>query len=113
VLDQLKELGVLLALDDFGTGYSSLSYLKQFPVDIVKIDQSFVTDLTRDKSSRAIVSKSIELAHLLDLVVVAEGVETEEQYEAVATLQSDLCQGFYFGRPTSAAMMSELMGTAS
>jgi diguanylate cyclase (GGDEF)-like protein len=113
VLDQLKELGVLLALDDFGTGYSSLSYLKQFPVDIVKIDQSFVTDLTRDKSSRAIVSKSIELAHLLDLVVVAEGVETEEQYEAVASLRSDLCQGFYFGRPTSSARMGELMCAAS
>lgn len=113
VLNQLKELGLLLALDDFGTGYSSLSYLKQFPVDIVKIDQSFITDLTRDKSSHAIVSKSIELAHLLDLVVVAEGIETEEQYEAIANLECDLCQGFYFGRPTSSTIIGELMLVAS
>ncbi len=113
VLKQLKELGVLLALDDFGTGYSSLTYLKQFPVDIVKIDQSFITDLTRDKSSFAIVSKSIELAHLLDLIVVAEGVETAEQYEAIAELECDLCQGFYFGRPTSPTIIGELMGVAS
>ncbi len=107
VLDQLKELGLLIALDDFGTGYSSLSYLKRFPVDIVKIDQSFITDLTRDKSSHAIVSKSVELAHLLDMVVVAEGVETEDQYQAVAALDCDLCQGFYFGRPTSPTIIGE------
>ena len=113
MLDQLKELGLLLALDDFGTGYSSLSYLKQFPVDIVKIDQSFITDLTRDRSSHAIVSKSIELAHLLDLAVVAEGVETEEQYEAIAALDCDLCQGFYFGRPVSSSLIGELMSVTS
>ncbi len=100
VLDQLKELGLSIALDDFGTGYSSLSYLKQFPVDIVKIDQRFITDLDRDKSSHAIVSKTIELAHLLDLTVVCEGVETEGQHQAVARLSSDFCQGFHFCRPT-------------
>jgi diguanylate cyclase (GGDEF)-like protein len=113
VLDQLKELGVLLALDDFGTGYSSLSYLKQFPVDIVKIDQSFVIDLTRDEASHAIVSKSIELAHLLGLAVVAEGVETSEQHEAIAALECDLCQGFYFGRPVSSSLTGELMSVTS
>jgi diguanylate cyclase (GGDEF)-like protein len=109
VLDQLKELGVQLALDDFGTGYSSLSYLKQFPVDIVKIDQSFVIDLTRDEASHAIVSKSIELAHLLGLAVVAEGIETSEQHEAIAALECDLCQGFYFGRPASSSRIGQLM----
>ena len=101
VLNELKELGLLLALDDFGIGYSSLSYLKQFPVDIVKIDQSFIKDVARDQSSQAIVSKTIELAHLLDLTVVSEGIETLEQHEVIAGLGSDLCQGFYFGRPLS------------
>ena len=101
VLNELKELGLLLALDDFGTGYSSLSYLKQFPVDIVKIDQSFIKDVARDQSSQAIVSKTIELAHLLDLTVVSEGIETLEQHEVIAGLGSDFCQGFYFGRPLS------------
>ena len=101
VLNQLKELGLLLALDDFGTGYSSLSYLKRFPVDVVKIDQSFITDIVRDRSSRAIVAKTIELAHLLDLAVVSEGVETRHQYEVVTDLGSDFCQGYYFGRPSS------------
>jgi diguanylate cyclase (GGDEF)-like protein len=99
VLDELKELGLSIALDDFGTGYSSLSYLKQFPVDVVKIDQSFITDLPWDRSSYAIVSKTIELAHLLDLAVVCEGVETSEQHQAVAELACDFCQGFLFGRP--------------
>jgi diguanylate cyclase (GGDEF)-like protein len=99
VLNQLKQLGILLALDDFGTGYSSLSYLKRFPVDVVKIDRSFIADIVRDRSSRAIVAKTIELAHLLDLAVVSEGVETSHQYEVVANLGSDFCQGYYFGRP--------------
>ncbi len=99
VLTELKHLGLLLALDDFGTGYSSLGYLKQFPVDVVKIDQSFVTDLERDSSSRAIVSKTIEMAHLLGLVVICEGVETMAQHQAVTDLGSDYCQGFHFGRP--------------
>jgi diguanylate cyclase (GGDEF)-like protein len=113
VLDDLKRLGLLLALDDFGTGYSSLSYLKQFPVDIIKIDQSFVTDLTRDRSSHAIVSKTIELAHLLDLQVICEGVETWEQHASVSDLGCDSCQGFYFGRPTSSALVEVLMSRVS
>ncbi len=79
VLTELKHLGLLLALDDFGTGYSSLGYLKQFPVDMVKIDQTFIKDLERDASSRAIVSKTIEMAHLLGLTVICEGVETTGQ----------------------------------
>ena len=109
VLNQLKQLGLQLALDDFGTGYSSLSYLKQFPVDMVKIDQSFITNVARDKSSHAIVSKTIELAHLLDLVVVCEGVETEEQHEAIARLGGDFCQGFYFGRPMNMDVLDRRM----
>jgi diguanylate cyclase (GGDEF)-like protein len=101
VLDQLKQLGLLLALDDFGTGYSSLSYLKTFPVDAVKIDRTFITDIVHDQSSQAIAGKTIELAHLLGLSVVCEGVETSDQHEIVAHLGSDYCQGYYFGRPVS------------
>jgi diguanylate cyclase (GGDEF)-like protein len=108
VLTELKELGVLLALDDFGTGYSSLSYLKRFPVDIVKIDQSFITDVVGDKSSHAIVSKTIELAHLLGLVVICEGVETKEQHATIADLDGDFCQGFYFARPMTAELVEDL-----
>ncbi len=112
VLHQLKHLGLLLALDDFGTGYSSLSYLKRFPVDVVKIDRSFITDIARDRSSRAIVAKTIELAHLLDLAVVSEGVETRHQYEVVADLGSDFCQGYFFGRPRSMPSPDDLVNAA-
>jgi diguanylate cyclase (GGDEF)-like protein len=99
VLEELKRLGVMLALDDFGTGYSSLSYLQRFPLDIVKIDQTVTTHVTGDRASHAIVGKVIELAHLLDMAVVAEGVETAEQLHEVGTLGSEFCQGFYFARP--------------
>jgi EAL domain-containing protein (putative c-di-GMP-specific phosphodiesterase class I) len=111
VLVALKQLGVRLALDDFGTGYSSLSYLKRYPIDIVKIDQSFITDIDRDSSSHAIVSKTIELAHLLDLTVVCEGVETVGQHQALTELDSDQCQGFYFARPMTSAMLDHLVSS--
>jgi diguanylate cyclase (GGDEF)-like protein len=106
VLNELKQLGVQLALDDFGTGHSSFSYLKQFPVDFVKLDRTFISDLGNDKASHSIVTKIIELAHLLELGVVSEGVETVEQYREVATLGSDYCQGFYFARPASAELLA-------
>lgn len=102
VLSDLKDLGVKLALDDFGTGYSSLTYLKQFPIDAVKIDQGFVTDLELDRASYFIVFAIVELAHLLGMTVVAEGVETVQQHQRLATLGCDYCQGFYFARPMSA-----------
>ena len=102
VLNDLKRLGVLLALDDFGTGYSSLSYLQRFPVDIIKIDQGFIADLARDRTSNAIVSAVIALAHELGIAVITEGVETAEQHAQVAALGSESCQGFYFARPMSA-----------
>jgi diguanylate cyclase (GGDEF)-like protein len=112
VLVELKKLGLRLALDDFGTGYSSLSYLKRFPIDIVKIDQSFVTDLDRDQSSHAIVSKTIELAHLLGLSVVSEGVETAAQRQILAELGSDFCQGFYFARPMAPETLDDMMSAS-
>lgn len=109
VLDDLKRLGVMLALDDFGTGYSSLSYLKRFPVDVVKIDRLFVADLDRDPVSRLIVSAVVGLAHGLGMAVVAEGVESDEQYEAAAALGCDSYQGFYFARPASVEGLDTLL----
>jgi diguanylate cyclase (GGDEF)-like protein len=110
VLNDLKRLGVILALDDFGTGYSSFSYLNRFPVDIVKIDQGFIANLGRDKSSHAIVSAVVTLAHDLNLTVGAEGVETVRQHDDVAALGCDACQGYYFARPMPAEAFDALMG---
>jgi len=109
-MDELKHLGVRLALDDFGTGYSSLNYLKRFPIDVVKIDQGFVADLGRDQASHAIVAKVVELAHLLGMTVVAEGVETAEQCKELAALGCDSCQGYYFARPMCADDFDNLLG---
>lgn len=109
VLSDLKDLGVKLALDDFGTGYSSLTYLKQFPIDAVKIDQGFVADLELDRASYFIVFAIIELAHLLGMTVVAEGVETVQQHQRLATLGCDYCQGHYFARAMSADDLQALM----
>jgi diguanylate cyclase (GGDEF)-like protein len=113
VLNGLKELGLTLALDDFGIGYSSLSYLKQFPMDIVKIDQSFIVDVDREKYSHAIVAKSIELAHLLGLTVTAEGVETAGQYRALVELGCDRCQGYFFARPMISERLDQLVGSSN
>jgi diguanylate cyclase (GGDEF)-like protein len=109
VLNDLKHLGVMLALDDFGTGYSSLSYLNRFPVDILKIDQGFIANLGRDRSSYAIVSAVVALAHALSLTVGAEGVETVRQHDDVAALGCDACQGYYFARPMPAEAFDALM----
>ncbi len=109
VLDELKRIGVKLALDDFGTGYSSLSYLNALPIDAIKMDQSFVAKLTAQPSSREIVKAIIGLAHALGMSVVAEGVEIAEQNHELTELGSDLCQGFYFARPMTAALLSSLV----
>ena len=109
VLKELKELGVLLSLDDFGTGYSSLSYLDRFPVDVVKIDRGFVAALTVNTATRAIVAAIVELAHALNLGVVAEGVETVEERRQVEALGSESCQGYYFARPMPADNLDALL----
>jgi diguanylate cyclase (GGDEF)-like protein len=103
VLNDLKDLGIKLALDDFGTGYSSLGYLKKFPVDIVKIDRTFVSEIEQDSASRTIVAAFIQLAHDLGMTVVSEGVETAAQHQELTQLGSDLCQGFYYAPPMPAA----------
>jgi EAL domain-containing protein (putative c-di-GMP-specific phosphodiesterase class I) len=103
VLRALKGMGVHLALDDFGTGYSSLSYLRRFPIDTLKIDRSFVRDLTNDADDASIVSAVISMGKSLHLRVVAEGVETQEQLAFLKDKQCPEGQGYYFGRPVPAA----------
>jgi diguanylate cyclase (GGDEF)-like protein len=112
VLGDLKELGVTLALDDFGTGYSSLSYLKRFPVDIIKIDRTFIADLELGSASYTIVDAVVRLAHGLGMTVVAEGVETAEQLDRISAIGCDKCQGYYFARPTPAEDIHTLVGRA-
>jgi EAL domain-containing protein (putative c-di-GMP-specific phosphodiesterase class I) len=110
ILLALKEIGVQLAIDDFGTGYSSLSYLKRFPLDILKIDQSFVETLGGEAGGDEIVSAVIDLAHALGLKVVAEGVETTAQLQILRSLGCDLAQGFLFSRPLPAEDIGSAFG---
>jgi diguanylate cyclase (GGDEF)-like protein/PAS domain S-box-containing protein len=108
VLQRLKAIGVGVSLDDFGTGYSSLSYLKRFPIDALKIDKSFVDDVTTDTDDAAIALSVISLAHNLDMRVIAEGVETREQAAFLAAHGCDEMQGYLFSRPIPATAFGAL-----
>jgi diguanylate cyclase (GGDEF)-like protein/PAS domain S-box-containing protein len=109
IMHGMKRLGVKLSIDDFGTGYSSLSYLKRFPIDVLKIDQSFVRNITTDPDEAAIACSIIALAHSLRLEVIAEGVETEQQLAYLRRHRCDQIQGYYFSRPLPAADFERLL----
>jgi EAL domain-containing protein (putative c-di-GMP-specific phosphodiesterase class I) len=97
-LAELKDLGIRLAIDDFGTGYSALAYLRSFPIDIVKIDQSFVASLDQDEQAVALVRSIISIADALSLDTIAEGVETVTQLQTLRRLGCQVAQGHYFSR---------------
>ncbi len=101
ILSELDQMGVYLSIDDFGTGYSSLAYLKRMPVNEIKIDKSFVFDLTTNQDDRSIVSATIDLAHRLGMQVIAEGVENSDAQQLLKTLGCDSAQGFHIARPMS------------
>ena len=108
-LHELKSMGIHIAIDDFGTGYSSLSYLKKFPIDTLKIDQSFVSDINGDSSDGAIVVAVIALAHSLKLKVIAEGVETPEQAEYLLDHGCERIQGYIFSPPVPAQDFEDII----
>jgi EAL domain-containing protein (putative c-di-GMP-specific phosphodiesterase class I) len=109
VLQELKRMGVHLAVDDFGTGYSSLSYLRQFPIDVLKIDQCFVRQISGDPNDSAIVRAIIDMGKNLKLRVIAEGIETQEQLALLQTCQCAEGQGYLFSRPVPAAQFAQLL----
>jgi len=102
ILQDLKKLGIRLSIDDFGTGFSSLSYLKSMPIDVIKIDRSFIRDIPSDEDDIAITTAIINMAHSLEIEVIAEGVETFEQFELLRKLGCDNVQGYLFMKPASA-----------
>ncbi|ALP52228.1 response regulator receiver protein [Candidatus Tenderia electrophaga] len=106
-LQALHAMGIRIAIDDFGTGYSSLAYLKRFPLDVLKIDQTFVRDITHDPNDAAIVEASISLAQKLGLEVIAEGVENAAQFDFLRASQCNLAQGFFFGKPVPMEELAE------
>jgi EAL domain-containing protein (putative c-di-GMP-specific phosphodiesterase class I) len=108
-LDALKRLGVSLAVDDFGTGYSSLSHVRRLPVDVLKIDQSFVAGLGRNSSDTSIVQAVIGLAHAMGLTPIAEGVERPEQARALLEFGCDLAQGYLYARALPAGEVDVLL----
>lgn len=109
LIGRLREMGLHVSLDDFGTGYSSLSYLRKFDLDTLKIDRSFIGELSQNSADRDLVSAIISMAHSLRLNVVAEGVEAQEQYEVLQELGCDCFQGFLFGHPVPPGQYGELI----
>jgi diguanylate cyclase (GGDEF)-like protein/PAS domain S-box-containing protein len=110
-LQALRELGVRVAIDDFGTGYSSLAYLRDFPIDIVKMDRSFVRELGRGRADDALVRSVVELGEALDMQIVAEGIEDISQLDSLRDLDCAIGQGYYFSQPVSGDAINEALGS--
>jgi EAL domain-containing protein (putative c-di-GMP-specific phosphodiesterase class I) len=109
VLRRLVDMGIRISIDDFGTGYSSLTYLKQFPIQAVKIDRSFVRDLVTDQNDAVIATAIINMAHILDLNVVAEGVETQDQLDFIKDKGCDEFQGYLLAKPMPASALTTML----
>jgi len=107
ILSEISQLGINLAMDDFGTGYSSLSYLRNYPFNVLKIDKTFIDNIITVSSDRKLIKAAIAMAHGLNLKVVAEGVETQEQYDYLNKLDCDYAQGYLLGKPIPADKMDE------
>lgn len=112
IMHSLKNLGSTVSIDDFGTGYSSLSYLKQFPLDTLKIDKSFIDEIHKNEKDEGLARSIITMGHGLGLVVVAEGVETSQQLEKLQKLNCDIIQGYYFSKPLPADQLTTLLEQA-
>lgn len=108
-MQEIKKIGISIAIDDFGTGYSSLAYIKRFPIDVLKVDRSFVMDIPGDQNDMAITAAVIAMAHKLSMTVVAEGVETEEQLHFLRRNNCDEGQGYLFSRPLSLAQLHQFL----
>ena len=109
MLENLKILGMKLSMDDFGTGFSSFSYLHRFPMDTLKVDRSFVSNMTQAAKNIEIVSTIVMLAHKLGMDVVAEGIETSEEKELLKALNCEYGQGYLFSKPIATAAVSQLL----
>ncbi|MBB6523883.1 two-component system response regulator [Pseudoteredinibacter isoporae] len=113
ILESVREMGLSISIDDFGTGYSSLNYLRRLPINVLKIDRSFVKDIGHDRSDEQIINATIDLAHNLNLKVVSEGVETETQMAFLKDAGSDYLQGFHLSKPLSRSAMEEWLESES
>lgn len=113
ILREINEIGVSIALDDFGTGYSSLNYLLRFPIQTLKIDRSFIIDIEHNRTKASITSSIIEMAHTLDLKVIAEGIEKEEQLKILKQHKCDVIQGFYYSKPVESQFIVEMLNNDS
>ena len=109
VLTNIKKLGVRLAIDDFGTGYASLAQIKRFPIDTLKVDRSFIHNLPQDSENRSITEAIIAMGKALSLTVVAEGVETQDQWDYLRNHICDEMQGFYFSKPIAPDQFGDLL----
>ena len=109
VLNNLRSMGIHVSLDDFGTGYSSLNYLKRLPIDTLKIDKSFVDNITIDPKDEIIARAIIELAHKMDLKIIAEGVEYAQQFDFLKEHKCDKVQGFLFSKPIPSEEFEQLL----